>query len=147
MFLVYSWTKLDSITQTDSLAPRALQPSAKWDETLEGLLQTFSSCGLINILTLSLPFAPLLHNKFMCTYPYHNTCRLLIQMLNLDCGSSLCQSVVCCYLLCLLKSTIILISAGDLDAAAFLASLWSLLEKLWKYVQTPCGLCSILFHF
>lgn len=66
----------------------------------------------------------------MCSYPYHSTCHLLIQMLALDSGSSLCQSVVPCYVLCLLKSAIILILAGDLDAAAFFASLWVLLDKL-----------------
>lgn len=74
--------------------------------------------------TLScLPFAPLLHNKFMCTSPCHRTCHLLIQMLNVDCGSSLCQSIVPCCVFHLLKSTIILILAGDLDAAASFASL------------------------
>lgn len=58
----------------------------------------------------------------MYIYQHHSICHLLIQVLDLNSRSSLCQWTVPFYVLSL-KLNIILILTGDLDAVASFASL------------------------
>lgn len=46
-----------------------------------------------------------------------------------------------------LKFSIALISTGDWKVVASFASLWNILDKLYKCMHSHSALCSILFHF